>query len=166
MSGTFRLEADVGHEPEFVVTGDRQQFVVVPAILQLEVQVLVETEVRASRIHVVAGLGGSSGAELIPLQIKLEPIRERDAGMQQIYDGIFSVGEERINLLKEDVNDKYEASLQMFRDAPEEDREYLQLFSYVCLLSYDIFIKKLLIERIIDEMKSQSQSSVKGKKES
>ena len=103
------------------------------------------------------------------IKVLIGPLTEAPEGepdMQQIYDGIFSVGEERINLLKEDVNDKYEASLQMFRDAPEEDREYLRLFSYVCLLSYDIFMKKLLIERIIDEMKSQSQSSVKGKKES
>ena len=98
------------------------------------------------------------------IQILIEPLtkdfftNEKNPAMKELYDEIFSVGEERIDCLKEDIYAKYKTSLEMFSDVEEEDREYLQLFSYVCLLSYDIFIKKLLIERIIDEMKDKSDT--------
>ena len=90
---------------------------------------------------------------------------EAAPSMQEIYDQVFAAGEQRMDGLKEDLYAKYETSLTLFEDVPKEDREYLQLFSYVCLLSYDIFIKKLLIERIVDEMKEQTQPEAKGKKE-
>lgn len=108
------------------------------------------------------------------IKVLSEPMRKdgfaagTDFGVENIYDGILTVGENRVADLKEDLYAKYETSLKLFQDVPEEDREYLQLFSYVCLLSYDIFVKKLLIERIIDRMKTEQGSGRKesGKKES
>jgi Domain of unknown function (DUF1836). len=99
-----------------------------------------------------------------PLTAQYFP-EEAAPSMQEIYDQVFAAGEQRMDGLKEDLYAKYETSLTLFEDVPKEDREYLQLFSYVCLLSYDIFIKKLLIERIVDEMKEQTQPEAKGKKE-
>ena len=34
----------------------------------------------------------------------------------------------------------------------EEDREFLQLFSFICLLSFDVYMKKQLIEKLIDQL--------------
>ena len=48
-------------------------------VLQLEVQVLVEPEVQAGGIHVVAGVGLAVGAELVPLGVHLEPVDHGDA---------------------------------------------------------------------------------------
>ena len=104
------------------------------------------------------------------IQILTGPLTEKyfsaeaTPSMQTVYDQVFSAGEEKMDILREDIQAKYEASLKLFDDAPKEDREYLQLFSYVCLLSYDIFIKKLLIERIIDEMKEKYPTETKGKR--
>ena len=38
--------------------------------------------------------------------------------------------------------------------ADVEDKDFLQKFSFICMLSYDVYVKKLMIEKIIDEMKS------------
>ena len=33
--------------------------------------------------------------------------------------------------------------------------QFLHQFSFICLLSYDVYIKKLLIEKLIDDMKDK-----------
>ena len=35
---------------------------------------------------------------------------------------------------------------------PEEDREALQLFSFICSLAFDVYVKKLLMEKLIDQL--------------
>ena len=44
----------------------------------------------------------------------------------------------------------FEAARASFADAPEEDREFLQIFSFICMLSFDVYLKKQLIEELID----------------
>ena len=39
-----------------------------------------------------------------------------------------------------------------------EDQEKLKLFAFICSLSFDVYLKKMMIEKIIDEL------SAKGKK--
>ena len=34
----------------------------------------------------------------------------------------------------------------------QRDKEFLQLFSFICMLSYDIYIRKQIIEKIVDTM--------------
>ncbi|MCL2864633.1 MAG: DUF1836 domain-containing protein [Lachnospiraceae bacterium] len=38
-----------------------------------------------------------------------------------------------------------------FTDVPAEDQEYLQIFSLICSLSFDVYMKKIFIEKIIDQ---------------
>ena len=38
--------------------------------------------------------------------------------------------------------------------------EFLQQFSFICLLSYDVYIKKLVIEKMIDDMKDKMPKPV------
>ena len=52
--------------------------------------------------------------------------------------------------LKEDIVKKYEMAQSLFEDVPKEDKETLQMFSFIGLLSYDVYIKKLLIEKMVD----------------
>ena len=42
-----------------------------------------------------------------------------------------------------------------FPDAAEKDKDSLQTFALICMLSMDVFTKKLLIERMVDELSSQ-----------
>ena len=52
--------------------------------------------------------------------------------------------------MKQDVIDKYHIASDIFPDAAEEDRQFLQTFSFICLLSFDVYVKKQVIEKLID----------------
>lgn len=49
---------------------------------------------------------------------------------------------------------------------PENDQEFLQNFSFICLLSYDVYIKKMIIESVIDNINSKTNKKENSKKES
>lgn len=63
---------------------------------------------------------------------------------------MFSLERGAIADLQENIIKKFDLSQDTFKDAPEEDREMLQLFSFISMLSYDVYVKKLLIEKMID----------------
>ena len=54
----------------------------------------------------------------------------------------------------------------MFKDAPEDDREFFVLFSLVVQLGFDVYVKRLLIEKLIDgyRLKHTPQPVQKNKK--
>ena len=45
-----------------------------------------------------------------------------------------------------------------FMEAPEEDREMLRRFNVICQLSADIYLRKLLIEKLLDETPGTADS--------
>ena len=53
---------------------------------------------------------------------------------------------------------------ELFENAPEEDRDFLKLFSFICLLSFDVYVKKMLIEHMIDELSASTDTDTKHKK--
>lgn len=90
------------------------------------------------------------------IQTLLKPISDKYFHAQEgldlstIYEEIFKLEERQVNVLKEDILDKFKISGSTFQDASQEDREFLQLFSFIGLLSFDVYIKKLLIEKMVD----------------
>ena len=52
--------------------------------------------------------------------------------------------------------EKYKLSEQTFTQSGEQmterEKEFLQKFSFICLLSFDVYVKKLLIEKVIDTL--------------
>ncbi|MGN1188514.1 MAG: hypothetical protein ACI4R6_08460, partial [Lachnospiraceae bacterium] len=40
----------------------------------------------------------------------------------------------------------------------EEEKEYLQIFSFICYLCFDMYMKKEMVENIIDELNSKRPS--------
>ena len=66
-----------------------------------------------------------------------------------------------MDILKADVSQKYEAAQKTFEDAPEEDKEFLKDFSFICQLSFDVYMKKLLLEKMIDAMRERYKKSDK-----
>ena len=91
----------------------------------------------------------------------LKPITEKyfskdsDLTLEDIYDEAFSLESGRIDTMKEDIVKMYQESEKTFSDADDADKDFLQKFSFICMLSYDVYVKKLMIEKIIDEMKSE-----------
>ncbi len=92
------------------------------------------------------------------IQGLLNPLAEKyfntkgDLNLEDIYSEIFSLETEQIDILKQDIIDKYNVSQKTFEDNDTKDREFLSMFSFVCMLSFDVYIKKQLIEKIIDQL--------------
>ena len=83
------------------------------------------------------------------------PITERH--FSDIYNEVFTLEEEQMAHLKEDIRQKYEKASRTFSTHPVggEDLEYLRLFSLICELSFDVYLKKQMIEMIADELRSE-----------
>ena len=92
------------------------------------------------------------------IEILLKPLTERYFAadpafdMKWIYEEACQMEKSRINTLKESIRDMYETAEKAYEDAPEEDREYLKLFAFICNLSFDVYIKKQIIEKLIDQL--------------
>ena len=57
--------------------------------------------------------------------------------------------------LKADVSAKFSRAMDTFKDcsAREGEQEYLRLFSFICELSFDVYLKMRLIEKIADQLR-------------
>lgn len=71
--------------------------------------------------------------------------------LEQIYKEILSLQEEEACRLTKDVIKKFHRSEEMFNSIEkEENREFLQTFSFICMMSFDVYVKRVIIERLID----------------
>ncbi len=92
------------------------------------------------------------------IEMLLGPITEKYFDTQgplniaRIYDEVCAFEMERTKILQKDIEVMYQNSMETFKDVPDEDRDALQLFSFICSLSLDVYVKKLLIEKLIDTM--------------
>lgn len=83
---------------------------------------------------------------------------KEEFNLEDIYNEVFSQEKEQIGVLQKDIEEKYHQAWKTFEEAPEEDRELLKTFSFICMLSFDVYTKKLLIEKIIDGLKEEPES--------
>ena len=94
------------------------------------------------------------------IQALLKPLTEKyfkndkDFGMEEVYKEVFSLEKGELEKLQKDMEEKYAVSKETFKGAPEEDREFLQLFSFICILAFDTYMKKTLIEKLVDSLNS------------
>ena len=72
--------------------------------------------------------------------------------MHEIYQRISGLEKAQINPIIEDLNENLSTALDAFADVDEDDRDYLQTFAFICLLSIDVYVKKQLIEHLADEI--------------
>ena len=80
--------------------------------------------------------------------------KEDGLNMEDLYNEVFGMEKEQVEYLKKDLMEKYQTASQSFAEAEEKDREFLTMFSFICLLSFDVYMKKQLIESIIDSFPS------------
>ena len=77
---------------------------------------------------------------------------EEDLNLTSIYEEICSMEKAQIEPLKKEIEETFARAESSFTEAPEENQAYLQLFSLICSLSFDVYIKKILVEKLIDEL--------------
>lgn len=89
---------------------------------------------------------------LNPITNKYFGKKDSEFDMSDIYTEIFRMEEEETTKLLKEFSKKYSIAKDTFKDFPEEDQEELQTFAFICLLSFDIYMKKRLIEKLIDDV--------------
>ena len=93
----------------------------------------------------------------------LNPITDKYFGnkdgfnMEDIYKEIFDMEKEESTKVLKEFTKKYQIAKNTFTEYPQEDQELLQTFSFICLLSFDIYIKKQMIEKMIDDVLSRDK---------
>lgn len=91
------------------------------------------------------------------IQKIFEPLTERFYGkvegisLEDIYKEVYRFERHQIDYYVKSVIRQYQKAEETFQDAKEEDREFLTTFSFICMLSFDVYCKKMMIEKIIDE---------------
>ena len=92
------------------------------------------------------------------IETLLAPVTEEnfnngeDFSLTDIYKEICQHEKSRTSYLANDIAHSFKAASETFSNAPEEDRRSLQQFSFICSLAFDVYVKKQLIEKLIDEM--------------
>lgn len=89
---------------------------------------------------------------------------ESELDMERVYEEICQMEKGRVGQTQESVGELYNIAEDSFKDAPEEEREYLQMFAFICNLSFDVYIKKQLIEKLIDGFPEHEENKKKHKK--
>ena len=95
------------------------------------------------------------------IQTLLNPITDNYFKSQEkldltsIYEEVFSMEKEQIEVLKKELLKDYQTAQNTFTDAPEDEQDFLKLFSFICLLSFDVYMKKTIIEQMIDSLRDK-----------
>ncbi len=74
-----------------------------------------------------------------------------DMAFEDIYEEVFKLEAGEIEFLKKDIAEKFQIAEGTFENAPEESRDFFKTFAFICMLSYDVFMKRLMIEKLVDE---------------
>ena len=103
--------------------------------------------------------------QLNDIETLLKPLNDKYFGgkssisLTDIYDEVFTMEAAEKSRIFNEVEEMNRISLRSFsaddpkfKDLSDEDREELQLFSFMCELGLDVFIKKLLMEKIADRL--------------
>ena len=106
------------------------------------------------------------------IQTLLEPLKERfqntdpEFNLSDIYNTCIELQKEELDPLIEDIKKKYERSLSTFEDngLNEDEKKKMQTFSFIIQMLYDVYVKKLLMEKILDNMMKDDEKAA-GKKQ-
>ncbi len=71
--------------------------------------------------------------------------------MTAVYKEICAMCKSEIGTLQDSVTASWNRSADTFADIDGEKKEELNRFAFICSLSFDVYVKKLLIEKMIDE---------------
>ncbi|SEQ42460.1 protein of unknown function [Lachnospiraceae bacterium RM5] len=77
--------------------------------------------------------------------------------IEDIYNSVCDSEKELLEDIKKDVSKKIEKSKQVFTEEKKSDKNFLQAFNLISMLSYDITIKKQIIEMIVDDMNEENE---------
>ena len=108
--------------------------------------------------------------QISDIQTLLQPLEEHffqkdgELSMPDIYETAVEIVSGQKEEMMKDLVRRFEIARKAFPEAEKDEENYLQIFSFVTLLSFDVYVKKKLIESIVDQM-LQKESGRSGKKD-
>lgn len=99
----------------------------------------------------------------------LDPITESNfekdstIPLERIYNEVFSLEKDQVRVLAKDIVSKFNIATKTFEDASGDEADYLHYYSFICMLSFDVYVKKLMIEKLIDLLPDRDTTNKKKK---
>lgn len=86
--------------------------------------------------------------------------------LEEIYSTVKNLENQLTSDIKNDIQSKINLSEEAFADKSDKDKDFLQLFSLIVSLNFDVYIKKQMIESIVDKLNTANErTSTKPKKD-
>jgi hypothetical protein len=102
------------------------------------------------------------------IQSIFNPLTERYYGdkseikLEDIYEEIFRLEKEQTDALTKDMIRKMTKAKESFTEVTNpEDQEFLTTFSFICMLCFDVYMRKHMIEKMIDSSLMDSKKGMK-----
>ncbi len=80
-----------------------------------------------------------------------------EISLTRIYDELFTLAEDQTGQLKNDMIEKLEKAETVFEDDEPEDAEYLMMLSFISELFSDIYVKKKVMDYLIDNLAEDNE---------
>ena len=114
------------------------------------------------------------------IQLLFEPLTKKYFGnddsfsLKDIYEEVIKLNNNQEEMLKEDVINKFKIIADAFEkkniaftdELSDDERDFLIFFGYICSLLFDIYSKKRLVEKLMDQYSEKLTVSGNGKEKS
>ncbi|MBQ8799916.1 MAG: DUF1836 domain-containing protein [Lachnospiraceae bacterium] len=104
------------------------------------------------------------------IQSVLKPLNEKffdgagEVPFEKIYNEIFDIQRAQSDVVAKDVARKWKAVQGTYSEVKsKEQQDFLRKFSLICMLSFDVYMKKQLIEQIIDKEFAPARTEITEK---
>lgn len=91
--------------------------------------------------------------------------KDENYSLEDIYKEVFGLENTETRNIMKDLAKKFNTAMNTFADADDDEADLLRTFSFICMLSYDVYIKKNLIEKMIDHMTEKTANDTKNMKD-
>ena len=82
--------------------------------------------------------------------------KDGDINLKNIYEEVFSLERDDMTRELKEIARKFKVSKTTFKDVENpEDKALLDTFTFVCMLSFDIYVKKMVLEKTIDKFAAE-----------
>lgn len=71
--------------------------------------------------------------------------------VREVYEEIVTKLEDLFPEIQRNIEEQIDQASSDFPDVPEQDRELLQRFSLICRLSLEVYMRKLFIEKLLED---------------
>jgi hypothetical protein len=86
--------------------------------------------------------------------------------MSDIYEAVVGLVKGQSEYMSRDLFHRWKVTQNMFDEAGDTDKEYMNRFAFICMLCFDVYVKKNMLEYLIDQIPPESGTTQKKEKRS